>query len=133
VGSPLRPQDLPGDAGRAGFERVLACRLVEGKVTYVHRRLWPALVRAAKRFPRTRLAQVTEIHAASGKHVTCELAFPKWVPKKVVAAAAAIDEEEALANLGDGVLSGAVEPHGAGVRVQQSRGRSPVSGASLKR
>src|SRR5204863_3540029 len=31
---------------------VLVCRLVDGKVTYVHRRLWPALVRMAWRFPR---------------------------------------------------------------------------------
>src|SRR3990172_7740728 len=27
---------------------VLVCRLVGGKVTYVHRRLWPALVRLAE-------------------------------------------------------------------------------------
>ena len=26
---------------------ILVCRLVGGKVTFVHRRLWPALVRAA--------------------------------------------------------------------------------------
>ena len=26
---------------------VLVCRLIKGKVTFVHRRLWPALVRAA--------------------------------------------------------------------------------------
>src|SRR2546425_7047435 len=38
---------------------VLVCRLVDGKVTYVHRRLWPALVRLAKRFPKERLAAVT--------------------------------------------------------------------------
>jgi len=26
---------------------VLVCRLVDGKITYVHRRVWPALVRLA--------------------------------------------------------------------------------------
>ena len=31
---------------------VLVCKLVEGKITYVHRRLWPALVKLASRFPR---------------------------------------------------------------------------------
>ena len=30
---------------------VLVCKLVEGKVTYVHRRLWPALVRLASSLP----------------------------------------------------------------------------------
>src|ERR1700682_485401 len=34
---------------------VLVCRLVGGKVTYVHRRLWPALVRVAGRFVADRL------------------------------------------------------------------------------
>ena len=31
---------------------VLVCRLVDGKVTYVHRRLWPALVRLSDRLSR---------------------------------------------------------------------------------
>src|SRR6267143_7265710 len=30
-------------------EEVLVCRLVNGKVTFIHRRLWPALIRVAKR------------------------------------------------------------------------------------
>src|SRR5262249_61719124 len=37
---------------------VLVCRLVGDKVTYVHRRLWPALVKLAARFPAARLARV---------------------------------------------------------------------------
>src|SRR5262249_27389889 len=49
---------------------VLVCRLVDGKITLVHRRVWPALVRLAARFPRERLAQVHEEHTASGKHET---------------------------------------------------------------
>ena len=44
---------------------VLVCRLVEGKVTLVHRRLWPALVRVAKRFPKNRVAQVQQLHTVS--------------------------------------------------------------------
>src|SRR5881628_2865401 len=47
---------------------VLVCRLVDGKITYVHRRLWPALVRLAGRFPRARLAALTEVHTAAGRH-----------------------------------------------------------------
>src|SRR6266568_4251406 len=47
---------------------VLVCRLVDGKITYVHRRLWPALVSFAGRFPRQRLAALKEVHTPAGKH-----------------------------------------------------------------
>src|SRR5438874_12222225 len=48
---------------------VLVCRLIKGKITFVHRRLWPALVRAASRLPPGRLSRVREIHTKSGRHV----------------------------------------------------------------
>jgi hypothetical protein len=86
-------------------EDVLVCRLVEGKVTYVHRRLWPAVVRAAKRFPRKSLAQVREVHAATGRHVTKTVAFPKWVPVDVAGEAAHLGEPEALSALRACLLS----------------------------
>ncbi len=82
---------------------VLVCRLVDGKITYVHRRLWAPLVRAAARFPRKRLAQVHEAHSASGRHVTREVEFPKWVPGDISAEAARLSEEEAVLLLGSGV------------------------------
>jgi hypothetical protein len=34
---------------------VLVCKLIDGKVTYIHRRLWPALVRLASRFQKEQL------------------------------------------------------------------------------
>jgi hypothetical protein len=80
---------------------VLACRLVQGKVTFVHRRLWPALVSAAAHFPPERLAQIREVHEPSGRHVAHEVPFPEWVPAAVRAAADSLDEEEALRALGD--------------------------------
>jgi hypothetical protein len=79
---------------------VLVCRLVAGKVSLVHRRLWPALVRAAARFPKNHLAQVREEHTASGRHVNREVPFPKWVPLEVTERARVISEEEALGALG---------------------------------
>ncbi len=84
-----------------GREDVLVCRLVNGKVTFVHRRLWPALVRAAKRFPKKQLAQVREVHTTSGRHVAKETAFPKWVPEEVLAEASRLSEQEAVRELGD--------------------------------
>jgi hypothetical protein len=78
---------------------VLVCRLVDGKITFVHRRLWPALVRAAKRFATDRLAQVREVHMPSGHHVVEEVRFPKWVPSPVRTSARKVSEEDALAEL----------------------------------
>ena len=77
-------------------EEVLVCRLLDGKVTLVHRRLWPALVGLAKRFAPEQLAQVREEHTASGRHVTHEVPFPKWVPADVAEQAKKLDEPEAL-------------------------------------
>ena len=79
---------------------VLVCRLVDGKITFVHRRLWPALVRVAQRFPGHRLAQVHEVHTPSGHHVNREVAFPDWVPPEVIEEAQRIGEQEALKALG---------------------------------
>jgi hypothetical protein len=79
---------------------VLVCRLVSRKVTFVHRRLWPALVRVAKRFPSAQIAQVHEEHTASGRHVTREVPFPKWVPPEVINQAKGMSEKEALDALG---------------------------------
>jgi len=79
---------------------VLVCRLVDGKITYVHRRLWPALVRVAERFPRDRLSQIKEKHTASGRHVKDEVAFPGWASRELASEARQLDEENALGELG---------------------------------
>jgi len=79
---------------------VLVCRLVNGKVTFVHRRLWPALVRLAERFPQKHLSQVRDVHTSSGRHGTEEVPFPEWVPSSVRAAARGLSEDAAIAELG---------------------------------
>lgn len=84
---------------------ILVCRLVDGKITYVHRRLWPLLVRAAKRFPHKRLAQIQEIHTRSGRHITTEVAFPRWVPDDVSDEASKMSEAEAVLKLDGSVLT----------------------------
>ncbi|MGH8194097.1 MAG: hypothetical protein ACREQ8_06830 [Woeseiaceae bacterium] len=83
---------------------ILTCRLVNGKVTLVHRRLWPALVRVADRFHANQLAQVHQEHTASGYHVGHELPFPQWVPPEVTEAAKRLDEREACRMLGSWVV-----------------------------
>jgi hypothetical protein len=79
---------------------VLVCRLVDGKITYVHRRLWPALVRVSERFPRKSLAKVHEKHTSSGRHVSHEVAYPDWVSRELAAQARLLEEQSALENLG---------------------------------
>ena len=79
---------------------VLVCRLVRGKVTFVHRRLWSAVVRVADRFPADRLVRIAEMHAATGRHQVEETPFPEWVPPLVLADAPSLSEEEALEALG---------------------------------
>lgn len=86
---------------------VLVCRLVDGKITYVHRRLWPALVRLAQRFSKARLAAVIEMHTTAGRHEVHVTQFPKWVPKKVLAAANRLTEQAALSQLS--VVAGATK------------------------
>lgn len=79
---------------------VLVCRLVDGKVTYVHRRLWPALVRLARELGASRLAALREVHTAKGEHVLQATPFPRWVPKAAQAAGRRLERAAAVAALG---------------------------------
>ena len=74
---------------------VLVCRLVGGKVSYVHRRLCPALVRLAGRFTADQLAVIEEVHTPSGGHKVKVTTFQEWVPEEVAQAAARLTDEEA--------------------------------------
>jgi len=74
---------------------VLVCKLAGGKVTYVHRRLWPALVKLAARFKKDQLARVWNEHTASGAHRSRRQAFPAWVPDEVAREAKALSVAEA--------------------------------------
>jgi hypothetical protein len=51
-----------GAAGVCESPEVLVCKLVDGTVTYIHRRLWPALVKLASRFRKEQLAKVWNEH-----------------------------------------------------------------------
>jgi len=74
---------------------VLVCRLVGGKVTYIHRRLWPALVRLAEELNADWLAAIQEVHTPSGKHKVHTTPFPRWVPEKVMRDARRLTREQA--------------------------------------
>jgi hypothetical protein len=74
---------------------ILVCKLINDKVTYVHRRFWPALVKLAPRFRKEQLAKVWDEHTESGAHASREMAFPEWVPTDVMKKAEALSAEEA--------------------------------------
>ena len=86
---------------------ILVCKLVSGKVTYVHRRLWPALVRLASRFPKAQLAKTWNEHTRSGAHRSRRVPFPEWVPSEVTQQAATLSVAEAERLLSP--LAGAME------------------------
>lgn len=84
---------------------ILVCRLINGKITYVHRRLWPALVRLVDRIGASRLAAIREEHTASGAHRLVTTRYPQWVPREVRAAAAKLSEADAERQLGRWFMS----------------------------
>ena len=99
---------------------VLTCRLVNGKVTFVHCRVWPALVRLADRFPTDRLAAIQEVHTQTGAHRVTTIPFPNWVPNDVKTAAEALSAAQALLSLGSWA-----EPSLSSASRKRSRSASP--------
>jgi hypothetical protein len=79
---------------------VLICKLIDGKVTFVHRRLWTALVALSDEIGPQRLARVDQEHTASGKHVNRVTPFPDWVPAEVRGDAERLSAEDARRALG---------------------------------
>ena len=74
---------------------VLVCKLVAGKIPYVHRRLWPALIKLAPRFRKDQLAKVWDEHTSSGAHRLRRTAFPAWVPTEALIEGKALSVAEA--------------------------------------
>ena len=97
---------------------VLVCRAVDGKITFIHARLWPALIRLGARLPKRSLARISEVHATSGRHVVRTEPFPKWAPAAARARGARLSDAAARRAL---VVFFGDEPDGARAR----DGRAP--------
>jgi hypothetical protein len=80
---------------------ILVCRFISGRVTFVHRRLWPAIVKLASHFHPEQLTQIRQEHTASGKHVNHLTAYPKWVPAATLQEAKRLTRQDAEALLRD--------------------------------
>ena len=103
-------------------QEILVCRLVEGKVSFVHRRLWASLVAAAGCFPERHLSLIKEVHTDSGHHETKEVPFPNWVPASVAEEAKKLNQAQALAELGSWTEN--ASPHKAFNRTPEGADRS---------
>jgi hypothetical protein len=83
---------------------VIRFRLLAGRITLVHRRLWPSLVRLSDRFPPDSLTALRQTHTTSGAHRTARVPFPQWVTPEVRAAADQLEDVAAVRQLPGNVL-----------------------------
>ena len=105
---------------------VLVCKLIDGKVTYVHRRLWPALVKVAPQLDKQRLAKIWNEHTDTGAHKARALAFPKWVPDDVKRAAAALSVPAAQALLPPALFADGATSAAPAAASRSGRRRAPA-------
>jgi hypothetical protein len=106
AGGPIRGSWWSHPKGKAIFAAtravreapdVLVCRVVDGRISFAHERMWPALVKLASEFPRKDLARIRETHTGSGAHRVENVAFPKWVPASTSAKAERMSDADARA------------------------------------
>ena len=84
--------------------QILTCRLIDRKVTYVHRRVWPALVKLSGEFSKHDLGSIREEHLPNGSHRVMTTAFPQWVPAEVMEESEELTARQAEALLGRTLL-----------------------------
>jgi hypothetical protein len=104
AGKPVKQQWWSHPLGRQMFRLtriirdspdVVTCRMIDGKITYVHKRVWPALVKLSGRFDKKNLAAVREEHTSTGKHRLVKTPFPRWIPAEVIQLGGKLSEAEA--------------------------------------
>jgi hypothetical protein len=83
-------------------EDIRCFKLIDGKITFVHRRNWPALAKLAEAgvVTRERVASIVQEHMPTGEHRNVTTAYPDWVPDDVAAAASSLSIDDAKQLLG---------------------------------
>jgi hypothetical protein len=99
VGSPGRQGDLRRLEQLEDHPDLVSTRLINDKVTLLHSRVWPSVVRVSDVLGVERLAAIHSEHTASGAHHSVEAAYPSWVPAATLLDATSLGVEEAFANL----------------------------------
>jgi hypothetical protein len=76
-------------------------KLVDGKVTFAHRNVWPALVRLGREgvIAAEQLGSLQQEHMPTGEHRNFVTAFPDWVDEDTAKAADALSTDKARAQL----------------------------------
>jgi hypothetical protein len=77
-------------------------KLVDHKITFVHRRLWPALAKLAQAgvLDADRVTAIQQEHMPTGEHRNITMPFPDWVPDDTMDNAASLSVEDAKSQLG---------------------------------
>jgi hypothetical protein len=78
---------------------IVATRLINQKLTLLHARVWPSVVRVSVQLGETRLAAIHSEHTESGAHRSFEVKYPQWVPEETLRIAASLSVDEAFATL----------------------------------
>ena len=80
-------------------------KLIDGKITLVHRRVWPALVRLAGdgALATARVAALQQEHMPTGEHRKLVTPFPEWVDDETAHAAAQLSADAARRLLGNAI------------------------------
>jgi hypothetical protein len=80
-------------------EDIRCFKLIDGKVTFVHRRAWPALVRLTRDgvLPADSAASLQQEHMPTGEHRNFVTPFPDWVDEVTAKIADAMTPEAARA------------------------------------
>ena len=76
-------------------------KLVDGKVTFAHRKLWPALVRLGHEgvLSMEQLSSVQQEHMPTGEHRNIVTPFPDWVDEVTASVANKLAADKARAQL----------------------------------
>ena len=76
-------------------------KLVDGKITFAHRKVWPALVRLGKDgvIATEQLSSVQQEHMPTGEHRNIVTPFPDWVDDGTAEAANKLAADKARAQL----------------------------------
>jgi hypothetical protein len=101
---------------------IVSTKLVDGKQTIVHRRMWPALAALAQdgRIANARLNKVTQEHTESGRHENREEPFPDWLPRGLRLPSV----KEAIKQIGAKKVASLLAPGGAKPPTPASAGRA---------
>jgi len=80
-----------------GDEDIVTTRLIDGKLTMIHKRFWPALAALMKagKLDAKRLTKVESEHTEKGSHENREIPAAKWMPQMELP-----DPQEAVRQLG---------------------------------